>query len=126
MMSMLIGKAIAICEDIGADKWSATEKIEAVRTMASMATHNGVNKQTLLGVIKWMLISQQREWVVCGSQLPDDGQRVLVSIDIDGHEPVQLTECMRDGDEYYTDAGYEWGTEILAWMSLPAPYKREE
>jgi len=55
-------------------------------------------------------------------QLPEDGQRILVSIDVAGHERVQLDEFYED-DEIYLDSGYEIGEEAVAWMPLPNPYQ---
>lgn len=59
-------------------------------------------------------------------KLPDDGQRILMSINIKGHEQVQLDEYYCDNGESYLDGGYEIGTEAVAWMPLPEPYKEEQ
>ena len=58
-------------------------------------------------------------------QMPEDGQRILVSIDGAGHERVQLDEFYED-DGIYLDSGYEIGREAVAWMPLPEPYKEAE
>lgn len=55
-------------------------------------------------------------------KLPDDGQAILVSINVRGHESVQYDEFYAD-DGCYLDSGYEIGTEATAWMLLPKPYK---
>ena len=57
-------------------------------------------------------------------KLPDDGQRILVSVSVRGHESVQYDEFYTD-DGSYLDSGYEIGTEATAWMPLPEPYKAE-
>ena len=57
-------------------------------------------------------------------KLPDDGQPILVSINVRGHERVQYDEYYAD-DGCYLDSGYEIGTEATAWMPLPRPYKEE-
>jgi len=56
--------------------------------------------------------------------LPDDGQAILVSINLKGHERVQYDEFYTD-DGCYLDSGYALGSEATAWMPLPAPYRRE-
>ena len=60
-------------------------------------------------------------------KLPDDGQVILVSINLRGHERVQYDEFYTD-DGSYLDSGYAIGAEATAWMPLPEPYKerREE
>ena len=58
-------------------------------------------------------------------QLPENGQRILVSIDVAGHERVQLDEFY-DDDGVYLDSGYAIGAEAVAWMPLPEPYQPEE
>ena len=65
------------------------------------------------------------EWDgILDCKLPDDGQRILVSVSVRGHESVQYDEFYTD-DGSYLDSGYEIGTEATAWMSLPKPYKAE-
>jgi len=61
---------------------------------------------------------------VLDCKLPDDGQAILVSINVRGHERVQYDEYYTD-DGSYLDSGYEIGTEAEAWMPLPEPYKGE-
>ena len=63
------------------------------------------------------------EWdCILDCKLPDDGQAILVSINLRGHECVQYDEFYSD-DGSYLDSGYEIGTEAVAWMPLPEPYK---
>ena len=57
--------------------------------------------------------------------LPDDGQAILVSINLRGHERVQYDEFYTD-DGSYLGSGYEIGSEATAWMPLPEPYRMEE
>ena len=65
------------------------------------------------------------EWDgILDCKLPDDGQRILVSVSVRGHESVQYDEFYTD-DGSYLDSGYEIGTEATAWMPLPEPYKAE-
>ena len=65
------------------------------------------------------------EWdCILDCTLPDNGQRILVAIRIRGHEEVQQDEFYSD-DGSYLDSGYEIGTEAVAWMPLPEPYREE-
>jgi len=65
------------------------------------------------------------EWDgILDCKLPDDGQRILVSVSVRGHESVQYDEFYTD-DGSYLDSGYEIGTEATAWMPLPEPYRGE-
>ena len=63
------------------------------------------------------------EWdCILDCKLPDNGQRILVSINLRGHEEVQQDEYYSD-DGSYLDSDYEIGTEATAWMPLPQPWK---
>lgn len=53
--------------------------------------------------------------------MPDDGEEILVTTK---YGIVEKDECGFD-DGYYLDSGYDWQTDIAAWMPLPEPYKAE-
>ena len=58
---------------------------------------------------------------------PEDGQNILVSINIQGHESVQYdTFYGGGGEECFLESGYELVQEATAWMPLPEPYKEGE
>ena len=66
------------------------------------------------------------EWDgILDCKLPDDGQRILVSVSVRGHESIRYDEFYTD-DGSYLDSGYEIGTEATAWMPLPEPYREDE
>lgn len=54
--------------------------------------------------------------------MPDDGEEILVSTK---YGRVEKDECRFDNG-YYLDSGYDWQTDIVAWMPLPKPYKPQE
>ena len=54
--------------------------------------------------------------------MPDDGEEILVSTKSGS---VEKDECGFD-DGYYLDSGYDWQTDIVAWMPLPKPYEPQE
>lgn len=56
-------------------------------------------------------------------KLPKDGQKVLITVRLPGHEEVQADEFYTDADCSYLDGQYEIGTEAVAWMPMPAPYE---
>ena len=62
---------------------------------------------------------------ILDGKLPEDGQRILVTIKKPGHESVQADEFYMDSTECYLDSEYEIRTEAIAWMPLPEPYKAE-
>lgn len=49
------GKACAIFANIESDLYSDTEKAEAIYTVMHMDTHNGITKEALFGVLRWLL-----------------------------------------------------------------------
>lgn len=51
---MNIGKAQAVFEQIRSDKYSETEKLQAIWTVLEMATHNGTKKDTILEAFRWL------------------------------------------------------------------------
>ena len=57
---MTIGKAVAIFERIGSfklqDDVTDQEKIEAIETVLSMETFNGITKMNMVRVMIWMLM----------------------------------------------------------------------
>lgn len=56
------------------------------------------------------------------SPMPEYGQEILITT-IGGN--VEKDTCYNDGDGYYTDNGYDWCEDIIAWMPLPEPYKKD-
>lgn len=54
--------------------------------------------------------------------MPDDGEEILVSTK---YGRVEKDECGFD-DGCYLDSGYDWQTDIVAWMPLPKHYEPQE
>lgn len=52
---MKIGKATAVFMQINSDKYTAEEKGTAIYEILKMPTHNGINKDAMLRVIKFLL-----------------------------------------------------------------------
>ena len=47
------GKACAIFLDIENDKWTEGEKLEAIKIVLDMETHNHITKSDILRTFKW-------------------------------------------------------------------------
>ena len=50
---MNIGKACAIFEQINSNRFTDAEKLEAIREVVEMPTHNGITKDKMLAVLRW-------------------------------------------------------------------------
>lgn len=51
---MNIGKAQAVFEQIRSDKYSETEKLQAIWDVLEMPTHNGITKDAILEAFRWL------------------------------------------------------------------------
>lgn len=51
---MNTGKAIGIFRNINDGKYSASEKIEAIKTVINMETHNSISKDDLIRALDWL------------------------------------------------------------------------
>lgn len=71
------------------------------------------------------LLKSIPKWIPVTERLPENFKRVLIAVNLPGHEPVQLDTCFHDYGEIYLDGGYEFFTEVTHWMPLPAPPKEE-
>lgn len=57
--------------------------------------------------------------------MPEVDEEILVTIRIGDKYYVEKTTALKDEDGWYTDDGYDWIDDIVAWASLPDPYKQE-
>lgn len=58
---MNIGKACAIFRNINNDKFTDDEKIEAIREVIDMETHNGIAKSDCFYALSWLLNKLHKE-----------------------------------------------------------------
>lgn len=65
----------------------------------------------------------EQRWIPFKSKLPEDGQRILITVNFFGREKVQADEFYIAADGAYLYGMYEIGTEAVAWMPFPEPYK---
>ena len=60
-------------------------------------------------------------------ELPEDGQEILITVNNNGHEPVQIdTFFGGGGEECALDSGYDLCDEAVAWRPLPEPYQEDK
>jgi hypothetical protein len=60
-------------------------------------------------------------------ELPEDGQEILITVNNNGHEPVQMdTFFGGGGEECALDSGYDLCDEAVAWRPLPEPYQEDK
>lgn len=57
-------------------------------------------------------------------KLPEEDEEILVTSKYKDKLYVDTDTFMRDGSECYLDSGRDLVTEVIAWQSLPAPYKK--
>lgn len=64
------------------------------------------------------------KWIPVNEKLPKDPKPVLVTIL--WHEPYDNYE-VSIGEYWDNGEGWDWlGAEIVAWMPLPEPYKKDD
>jgi len=52
---MNIGKATSIFKNITSEEFTVTEKLQAIRKVLNMPTHNGISKEQILNALDWLL-----------------------------------------------------------------------
>ena len=51
---MNIGKATSIFKNITSEEFTVTEKLQAIREVLNMPTHNGISKEQILLALDWL------------------------------------------------------------------------
>ena len=78
-------------------------------------------------------------WIPVEEALPKSQNEYLVTVNFDGDTYVECLhygkplmanrevkgECFYDSDDEWGDVVYDTGTEVIAWMPLPQPYKAD-
>lgn len=85
--------------------------------------------------VKWHEITDEErkregypeEWLIMlDCHMPNDEEEILVTIKSSrGGLYVEKDVCYVD-DGYSLDSGYNWITDVVAWMPLPAPFEPQE
>lgn len=61
-------------------------------------------------------------WFDC--PMPNDDQEILVTVRHKNYLSVEKDVCYVE-DTIGLDSGYDWLTDVIAWMPLPEPYREE-
>lgn len=115
---MNIGKACAIFDQINSDKYTEQEKLNAIKQVIEMPTHNGVTKYKILNAFRWffdwaveessqkqtnadrirsMSDEELAEWIHNISQDYDEEQEPTVSIyNLDTKKDMELHDSYGD------------------------------
>lgn len=51
---MNVWRAVEIVEQIESDKYWDSEKLEAIKRILSMETHNSIRKDTIIKALRWL------------------------------------------------------------------------
>ena len=79
------------------------------------------------------------KWIPVEEALPKSQNEYLATVNFDGDTYVECLhygkplmanrevkgECFYDSDDEWGDVVYDTGTEVIAWMPLPQPYKAD-
>lgn len=115
---MTMGTAKWIFENLEDEKYSDKEKLEAIKIVSNMETHNSVTKKEMLAAIKWLMDYEEKNaWI-----LTNDGQEPKT-------EGLYLLTLFNNG-EYTVGAIRNDGNwkscidvegKVIAWKK-PQPY----
>ena len=86
--------------------------------------------------VKWHHVTEEErkeeqyfgEYTICfDCPMPEDEQDILVTVETSDGIRFTEKEVFRYADEgCCPNSCFEWETEVIAWMPLPAPYKGDE
>ena len=78
--------------------------------------------------LEYLLKEYTEKWIPVSERLPEDNTRILVTVKVKNREPkVRSGYYYMDG-HFHIDNGDCWKSrdkELLAWMPLPKPYRKE-
>lgn len=114
---MTIGTAKWIFENIEDEKYSDTEKMEAIKLVVNMGTHNSTTKNELLEAIKWIMEYEKRGWIPVndGKAPSEDGLYLLTVLNDDGYK----VGAIRNDGNWKSCIDVEG--KVIAWKK-PRPY----
>ena len=118
------GMAVAIFRDIYTPVATEEEKMESIKMVLSMETHNGITKRDFINVLRYLMgrmEKQENKWIPAKKKPTEDGFYVatMSGVLVEQEEPfVGLAEF----------EGGEWvdGDDVIAWKPLPDPYLPEK
>ncbi len=96
---MNIGKACAIFEQIASDKYSERDKLQAIKQVLEMPTHNGITKDEILTAFRWLF----NQVTVEENNKQTNADRIHSMSDEELAkeiaEKIECSECPFNGDE---------------------------
>ena len=101
-------------------KWEEFENLYGFKDTKELYT-NGSRLIPSFRVEQWL--DHLPHWIPCSERLPKEGEVVLTQAVF--KDDIKMAVSSRQDYNYWTG----WGTRdinIVAWMQLPAPYKRGE
>ncbi len=118
------GMAVAIFKDIYTTVATEEEKMESIKMVLSMGTHNGIRKQDFINVLRYLMgctEKQETKWIPGKKKPTEDGFYVATMSGalVEQEEPFVGLSEFEDG---------EWvdGDDVIAWKPLPDPYLLEK
>lgn len=118
------GMAVAIFKDIYTTVATEEEKMESIKMVLSMGTHNGIRKQDFINVLRYLMgctEKQETKWIPGKKKPTEDGFYVATMSGalVGQEEPFVGLSEFEDG---------EWvdGDDVIAWKPLPDPYLLEK
>ena len=93
-----------------------------------------IREQTRWILVKWHIKTEVEEYeqypegaVMLDCPMPEEKEEVLITIKgKNGQVWVEKDVALKDEEGWYTDGGYDWVDDIIAWMPLPNPYRGGE
>ena len=116
-------KARSIFQNIYLSEETTEEKVDAIRKVIGMETHNSFTKQEFINALGWLLNEHPKHngWIPCSERLPEVEADVLLSLrSLDVYCGFRANT---EGCFYIEGMGYVQNKNIIAWQPLPQPYK---
>lgn len=60
-----------------------------------------------------------QQWIPCSERLPEPNSRCLITTTFGGQPYIDI-------DDYYSYGWDDWKDKVIAWQSLPEPWKGDE
>ena len=125
-------KARSIFQNIYLSEETTEEKVDAIRKVIGMETHNSFTKQEFINVLDWLLNEHPKHngWIPCSERLPEEAGDYLVT-QYTEKSIFDYCDAYRVSTIFFDDKNGWWddidnscGWNIIAWQPLPLPYKK--
>ena len=129
------GMAVAIFKDIYTQVATEEEKMESIKMVLSMETHNGIRKQDFINVLRYLMgrmEKQENKWIPVDERLPENGDYILLSFTNFSSPLIGRYEEDPEGGAFYLgdcdeeDTCISMNLFVNAWLPLPESYRPEK